>query len=43
MYTHVFIYVHVYISSEIENQKRSDEMGKRRRIGYIFIQVYICI
>lgn len=31
MYIHVFIYVHVYISLKIDNQKRSDEMGKKEK------------
>lgn len=36
----MFIYVHVYISLEIDNQKRFDEMGKKRKIEYIFIQIH---
>lgn len=31
MFTHMFIYVHVYISLEIDNQKRFDEMGKKEK------------
>lgn len=43
MYIHVFVYVHVYISFEIGNQKKDPMKWAKEEIGYIFIQIHTYI